>query len=235
MNAGDSIDVLNSGWNFNGNTARQFDKHIKRSVPLYEEGHHLIVQLSDFFLSNGAVCYDLGCATGTLLSKIAERNKHKKVEFIGVDVEEDMTNLAREKCGSNPGVNIITGNIVSMDFKKADLIVCYYTIQFSLPKFRQSLIDRIYQALNWGGAFICFEKVRAPDARFQDMMTSLYHDFKSENGFTAEEIFSKAKSLKGILEPFSSQGNTDLLKRAGFTDILSIMKYICFEGFLAIK
>jgi len=27
----------------------------------------------------------------------------------------------------------------------------------------------------------------------------------------------------------------DLLKRAGFSDIMTIMKYVCFEGFLAIK
>jgi tRNA (cmo5U34)-methyltransferase len=26
-----------------------------------------------------------------------------------------------------------------------------------------------------------------------------------------------------------------MLKRAGFVDVMSIMKYVCFEGFLAIK
>ena len=30
-------------------------------------------------------------------------------------------------------------------------------------------------------------------------------------------------------------GNLDLLKRAGFVDIMTVFKYICFEGFLAIK
>lgn len=36
-------------------------------------------------------------------------------------------------------------------------------------------------------------------------------------------------------KPFSPQGNIDLLKRAGFVDILTVMKYLCFEGFLSIK
>ena len=45
----------------------------------------------------------------------------------------------------------------------------------------------------------------------------------------------KANSLIGILEPFSSQGNIDLLKRAGFKDICTVSKLLCFEGFLAIK
>ena len=42
-------------------------------------------------------------------------------------------------------------------------------------------------------------------------------------------------NLKGVLEPFSTQGNLDLFKRAGFVDITTISKYICFEGFLLIK
>lgn len=79
------------------------------------------------------------------------------------------------------------------------------------------------------------KKVRACDARFQDIMTALYTDYKLEQGYTEEEILSKTRSLKGVLEPFSTQGNLDLLKRAGFVDITTIFKYVSFEGFLAIK
>ena len=60
-------------------------------------------------------------------------------------------------------------------------------------------------------------------------------EYKLEQGYSADEIIAKAKSLKGILEPFSTEGNVDMLKRAGFVDILSIQKYMNFEGFLAIK
>jgi tRNA (cmo5U34)-methyltransferase len=80
-----------------------------------------------------------------------------------------------------------------------------------------------------------FEKVRGPDARFQDMSVALYSDFKARNGFSADEILNKTSSLKGVLEPFSTEGNLGLLRRAGFTDIMSVMKWVCFEGFLAIK
>ena len=80
-----------------------------------------------------------------------------------------------------------------------------------------------------------FEKVRACDARFQDIMQTLYTDYKIEQGYSSEEIIAKTKSLKGILEPFSTQGNLDLLKRAGFVDIMNVFKHICFEGIIAIK
>ena len=77
--------------------------------------------------------------------------------------------------------------------------------------------------------------MRSPDARFQDIVTTLYNDFKLTQGYTPEEIVSKTRSLKGVLEPFSTQANIDMLKRAGFADILTVQKQICFEGFLAIK
>lgn len=67
------------------------------------------------------------------------------------------------------------------------------------------------------------------------MMTAVYTDYKIDQGYSSEEIIGKTRSLKGVLEPFSTQGNYDLLKRAGFVDIMTIMKYVCFEGFLAIK
>ena len=235
MNAGDSIEVVNSGWSFNGQAAANFDPHVSKSVPLYDEGHHLVLKLSDFFLYKGSICYELGCSTAALTEKLADWNRHKSCDFIGVDIEPDMTRIAKEKCKRFPNVHILQDNVVEMDLKRSDLIVCYYTLQFIRPQVRQLVINKIYQALNWGGAFICFEKVRASDARFQDLAVSIYQDFKIGNGYTPEEVYHKAGSLKGVLEPFSTQGNLDLMKRAGFVDILTIMKYVCFEGFLAIK
>ena len=54
-------------------------------------------------------------------------------------------------------------------------------------------------------------------------------------GYNGDEINGKSRSLKGVLEPFSTQGNLDLLQRAGFVDVMTVFKYMCFEGFLAIK
>ena len=62
-----------------------------------------------------------------------------------------------------------------------------------------------------------------------------YNDFKESNGFTDQQIRNKTKSLRGILDPFSSNGNEDLLKRAGFKDISSIAQWLNFKGWLAIK
>ena len=232
---GDSIDAENANWTFGGEVCKTFDAHINKSVPLYAKGHELIIQVADFFLDNDSICYELGCSTGALTQKLVERNKDKKIKIIAIDKEPQMIQKAQERCGEIENVTFMASDIVDLEMEKADLIIAYYTMQFVKSKNRQIIFDRIFQSLNWGGGFLLFEKVRAPDARFQDMMTALYTEFKLANGYKSEEIIAKARSLKGILEPFSTQGNYDLLTRAGFVDIMTIMKYVCFEGILAIK
>ena len=80
-----------------------------------------------------------------------------------------------------------------------------------------------------------FEKIRAPDARFQDIYSIIYNDYKLENNFSPSEIIFKTKSLKGIMEPFSDFGNLSLIKRAGFKDVTPIFQWMCFKGYLCIK
>lgn len=235
---GDNITAINAGWSFSGSVADTFDDHVSKSVPLYQEGHALTCAISDFFVKPSSRVYEIGCSTGTLTLSLAQRNAHKAgCSFVGVDVEADMVAKAQDKArvAKIGNASFVADDIMAMDFEPADFIVAYYTVQFIRPSVRQALIDKIYASLHWGGAFVLFEKVRGPDARFQDIATALYNDYKLEQGYSPDEIVSKSRSLKGVLEPFSSQGNVDLLKRAGFTDIMTVQKYICFEGMLAIK
>ena len=231
---GDKIEAKNANWKFNGEMVEQFETHVEKSVPLYREGHDLVANLSDYFVKEDSICYELGSSTGTLTHKLAKRHAFRDAKFMGVEIEEDMVSKAKELYKSS-NLSFICDDMTTMKMKKADLIVSHYTIQFIHPKLRQQLIDKIYETLNWGGAFIFYEKVRANDARFQDIMTNLYMEYKLEQGYSAQEIISKTKSLKGVLEPFSTEGNIDMLKRAGFVDIISVQKYMNFEGFLLIK
>ncbi len=236
MNVGHGIEAENASWTFGEAVPETFVEHIRQSVPYYDEGHELVCQLSDFFCGKESVCYELGASTGELLRKLAVHHERKpNVRWVGLDVEPAMVERARQHCSGLPNVTVVAEDARVFPYERADLIVAYYTMQFVPPRDRQALFDRIYQSLHWGGAFILFEKVRGPDARFQDILTSLYSDFKAKNGITADEILAKSRSLKGVLEPFSTDGNLGLLARAGFKDVMSVFRYLCFEGFLAIK
>jgi len=224
-----------AGWSFD-NISGEFDDHIQKSIPLYRQGHELVCHYSDFFLKPDSIVYDIGCSTGQFLAKLARRHAQKgELRLIGIDTVADMIGYASHLSAPDPRLSFVLGNALDMQFDHADMIVANYTIQFLPPRVRQTLIDTLYTSLNWGGAFFMFEKVRAPDSRFQDYANQIYIEFKLDNGFSEAEIINKARSIKGVMEPFSSQGNIDMLRRAGFTDIVTIQKYVCFEGFLAIK
>ncbi len=222
-------------WTFEGNVHKYFDDHVKRSVPFYLEVHNLINIFSDYFVDDNSLIYDIGCSTGTLLNQLSKRHEEKqKIKLVGLDISSNMIKHAN-KAYKNNNIKFINKDITKYNYKKSSIFISIYTIQFIKPKFRQVLIDKIYQSLDWGGAFFFFEKVRGADARFQDMMTSAYNEYKINEGFNADEILDKTNSLKGVLEPFSRDGNIGLLNRAGFKDVETIFRYNCFEGYLAIK
>jgi tRNA (cmo5U34)-methyltransferase len=230
-----NINQHNAGWSFD-NISEDFDSHVRKSIPLYETGHTLVSHYSDFFLKADSLAYDIGCSTGQMLRTLAARHPHKtKLRLVGIDVVKDMVEKASRLAASDSRLSFLHANALDLELEPADMVVANYTIQFLPPRVRQDMIDRIYRTLNWGGALFLFEKVRAPDGRFQDYANQVYIEFKLEQGFSEAEIVQKTRSIKGVMEPFSSQGNIDLLKRAGFVDVMTIQKYVCFEGFLAIK
>lgn len=232
---GDGIAAANASWTFSDEVARTFSSHVSKSVPLYKEGHDLMCELSDFFVQDSSICYELGSSTGILSSRLAHRHASKKARFVGIETISQMIAQARAEIGDLPNLEFVQDDINQFPYERSDLIVSFCTIQFVPPHLRQALFDRLYQSLNWGGALLIYEKVRAPDARFQDYMTSVYTEFKLDRGYSPDEIIGKARSLKRVQEPFSSQGYVDLFKRAGFVDVMSVMKWVCFEGFLAIR
>lgn len=230
-----NINQHNAGWSFE-NISENFDQHISRSIPLYEAGHKLICYYSDFFLKPDGVVYDIGCSTGQMLYKLAQHHPQKEaLRLIGIDTVESMIDKANSLASQDRRLLFEHANALDYAFEPCDMVIANYTIQFLPPRVRQLLIDTIYRTLNWGGGFFMFEKVRAPDGRFQDYASQVYTEFKLDKGFNEAEIVNKARSIKGVMEPFSTEGNLGLLHRAGFTDVMTIQKYICFEGFLAIK
>ena len=231
---GDSISAGLGMWSFSEGVEENFDTHVKKSVPGYDLSHKIVCLLSDPFIRKSSIVLDIGCSTGTLLRKLYDRHKDKKPKLIGIDSQKNMIDHAR-KLDSSESIEYTQSNIITDDITEAiDMSICFYVLQFIPPSVRQDVVNKIYNSLNWGGAFFMYEKVRAPDARFQDYINHAFSNYKLES-FTPDELVGKSNSLIGVMEPFSTNGNIELLERAGFKDICTISKMLCFEGFLAIK
>ena len=222
--AGTGIDVANAGWEFES-VAGVFDDHVRKSVPLYDLGHDLACQIGDFFLPPNATVVELGASTGALTKRFLDHSEGRRdIRYVAYDRVEAMLERARTRCGPDPRLEFVNDDIVTAELPRANVVLSYYTLQFVPPRSRQDVFNKIYASLEWGGALLLFEKVRAPDARFQDLAVQLYHEFKLVQGFDETEILNKQRSLKGVLEPFSTQGNIDLLHRAGFADLMTVQK-----------
>ena len=83
--------------------------------------------------------------------------------------------------------------------------------------------------------FFFAEKIRSSDARNQEMTNEIFKNWKLDQRFSLSEVNFKTESLKGVLDPFTHNGNLGMLKRAGFDEINVISKYLNFEILLAIK
>lgn len=120
---GDGIDSLNAPWSFGGNTPKKFDSHVSKSVPKYKDGHDIILSLSDFFINKQSTVYELGSSTGSLTRKLAERHPHGS-KFIGIDIEEAMTQQATSQLTAHPAhknITFLTDDILNFPYEKVTL------------------------------------------------------------------------------------------------------------------
>ena len=110
MNVGQGISTERANWNFSGKVAETFDEHVQMSVPLYNEGHGLVCNISDFFCHNDSTCYELGVSTGALIKKLATYNNNKPdIKWIGIDREQPMIDKAKENCKDISNIELIEG------------------------------------------------------------------------------------------------------------------------------
>ena len=120
IQVGDSINTRNSGWKFDIEVVANFESHVRRSIPLYETGHQLVCELSDFFIHDGSLCYELGTSVGELIEKVSIQNSHKKIKFIGLDIEEGMIAKARERCKQYENIQLQTADLNLYEFERSD-------------------------------------------------------------------------------------------------------------------
>ena len=126
-----------------------FESHVSKSVPIYDRGHELIIQLSDFFVKQDSIVYDIGCSTGKLLIDLVDHNKLKvESKFIGLDIEKDMIDYAlkaqKRHNIKRSKLSFINKDITTFALESNDMTISYFSIQFIHPKHRQKLIDDIY-------------------------------------------------------------------------------------------
>lgn len=209
---------------FDFNTISDFDNHIDKSIPNYSFLIEAIKSISDYFVTNEGVIYDIGCSTGKLLLSLPY--KCKKVGY-------DNSNLIPNK--DFEGVLFLKEDVTGeIKLQNAQIVYSIFTLQFINPTSRMMVLQKIYDNLNDGGAFIICEKVYQENGKLQEILTFSHYDFKSKN-FTIDEIFSKEKDLRFIMKPKTLEENIMDLKKVGFKSVATFFQSFNFVGIIAIK
>lgn len=236
MNVGNSISVsAGQQWSFDNDVPYHFDEHVQQSIPLYHEGHELVSFLSDFFIKDNSVFYEIGSSTGTLINRIYDRHSNKKnTRFIGIEPISKMI-LQSEKRSEGLPIEYLKDSVENISLEPCDFIASYYCLQFISSENRKKACVKLYEALTSGGALALFEKEVIDNSRNNEMIESCYIKFKLRNGFSVNEVLSKKFSLEGVMRPNTEHENKKMLVEVGFKQIETIMKYGEFHGYLCIK
>lgn len=199
---------------FDFNKVKDFDKHIRLSIPNYDWLVNEIVQFSKYFIDENTNVYDIGCSTGTLIKRLA--TSVSGANYIGVD----NSNLIPK---SDEIVTFMREDLRKFKaMSNASFITSIFTLQFLPRAERAGVIEKIADALNRGGGFIVCEKTYSKTARMQDIVNSKYYQFK-ERHFPAKDIIRKEQQLREnlrlqtleeLMKEFSKVGSVDIFWRS---------------------
>ena len=235
-----SLSLIEKTWRFNDTVAENFDQHVSQSIPHYDDLQNYLVQLSEWFLKDDAIIYDLGCSTGATIEKILKLNISTKYKIIGIDNNQKMLDLAKKKVHKlkNDDVEIEFSNIdltSNIEFEKSNLFYSILLFPFFSYEKRETILKKIHSSLKVGGALISVEKVRSKSSHFEDILNQLYFDFKLQQDLTEEEILLKAKSLRSSMYLFDEKTIFKSLSDCGFKEYEVFFKCFNFIGYIAIK
>lgn len=228
---------------FNADVAKVFDDMISRSVPFYNEIHHILIDiLSRYSLPAQAPIYDFGCSTGHTLSILKQ---HKLPNpLIGIDSSQEMINKAKEKIEKvfqdptqDNQIELVCDDLRSSvsQISPASLIAMNYTLQFIPLEDRDKLLSDIHSKLVPGGLLFLAEKVKSPSPFINELLNDLYYDFKKRNGYSELEIAQKREALENVLIPVSSERQLAMLREAGFVHVDMIFRWYNFACYIGIK
>ena len=235
------MSLIENTWRFDDDVAQIFDKHVRQSIPHYDDLQNYLASIAEWYLKDNSLVYDLGCSTGATAIKLSELSINTKFKLIGLDQNKKMITLAKKKVAkikNNKNIDFIfkEQNILKIKkFKKANLFYSVLLFPFLNYNEKDQLLNKISKSLHRDGALISVEKIRAKNSYFEDIFTQLYFDYKIKQKLTHEEIIKKAKSLRSSMHLSTESQTKALLKKNGFKNFDIFFRCFNFIGYIATK
>ncbi|HEX5138367.1 MAG TPA: carboxy-S-adenosyl-L-methionine synthase CmoA [Planctomycetota bacterium] len=228
-----------SDFEFDARVAGVFDDMVARSVPYYDEVQRLQVDLAvEFLPERESLVYDLGCSTGTTLHLLASHPRcPAAARFVGLDNSPAMLDKAREKLrAAGDRATLLEADLnAGVELRPCRIVFLNWTLQFVRPLYRETLVRRIFEALEPGGALFLSEKVLLSNSFLNRLYIEHYLQYKRSRGYSDAEIQRKREALENVLVPYRLEENRLMLERAGFGTIDPFFRWLNFACILAVK
>lgn len=233
--------IPNGKWEFDKDVTSVFPDMISRSIPGYGTMRDSVVRVVQPILNskkNDLFLLDVGCSRGdTIYDILNSLDAQETIQSIGIDSSSEMIKEAEKLFLNWPNVQFIHADIMDMYITpgKYSVIASVLTAQFIPLDTRQHFFKSVHDGLSSDGVFVLVEKVLGETPAAQGFMVDIYHKYKSENGYTDEQIEEKRKSLQGVLVPLRGSENEAMLADSGFTNIQRFWQCLNFAGWVAFK
>ena len=225
---------------FNKSVADVFPDMLRRSIPGYAASIEAIGSLAARYVTEGSVCYDLGCSLGAATVAMRQGIRAPDCRIIAVDNAPAMLKrckeiIAAEDQQSATLIETRLANIQDTDISNASMVVMNYTLQFLEVDTRNAIITRIFDGLLPGGLFLLSEKVIDEDPHMEELLVDLHHEHKRRNDYSQLEVGRKRAALENVLVPETVTAHRQRLTAAGFAHTAVWLRYFNFVSIVAIK
>lgn len=187
---------IGNSWTFQTDeVAGHFDEHVREQLPWYDMLSELVVLISRHYMSEKALCYDIGASTGNIGHRLRREILDRRIQWIGIDNAESM-----RKYYKAPGT-LITTDATLFNYRSFDLAICFLSLMFMHPQARKELFSTLLEKIKPGGALIVVDKYE-PNCGVLSLAFQRYvFQAKLQAGATADDVLRKELSLCGIQRP----------------------------------
>lgn len=223
---------------FDEQVVEVFPDMISRSVPGYNTIIDTIGRLSAQYAQDNTKIYDLGCSLGAATLAMRRAVTAQGCQIIGMDSSSAMVERCQRHVAAfkgNTPVEILEQDILKATLEPASMIVLNFTLQFIEREQRQTLLDKIADALVPGGILVLSEKINHQDNVCRDLLIDLHHDFKRANGYSELEIAQKRTAIENVMKTDSQEVQLARIEKAGFTKATQWFQCFNFTSLVAIK
>jgi tRNA (cmo5U34)-methyltransferase len=197
--------------------AQDYDRDRPKLVPDFADLYGTALRVIPFAREEAISVLDLGAGTGLLGAMVARA--FPGASLLLTDISEAMLARAQERFADNPKVRCLVqehSHLAAID--EYDLVVSALSIHHLTDDTKQSLFDKIHQALKPGGMFVNIDQARAPSGAAEDDYDRFWREDAKAAGVSEATLLQAMERMREDQNALLSE-QLLWLDQAGFTEV----------------